>query len=227
MRKVCRGLLITVLLLKVVHIYPQALLINFNSNIVENPMLVDKVIKENTNFINIDVEIPQIVGLANKDKEKVINKEILDWTDMWIKDVKDVSEEFNPTIPYQLNARYTLTNDKKILSFFIDYYQFSGGAHGITTRKTYNVDISTGEKLELKDLFKKGYDYKKFINEVIQKEINKNPEYYFTGKDGFNGIKDDQSFYIDNGKIIIHFPYYEIAPYAGGMPEFEIPYEVY
>ncbi|MDZ5016497.1 hypothetical protein GNF72_14840, partial [Clostridium perfringens] len=95
MRKVCRGLLITVLLLKVVHIYPQALLINFNSNIVENPMLVDKVIKENTNFINIDVEIPQIVGLANKDKEKVINKEILDWTDMWIKDVKDVSEEFN------------------------------------------------------------------------------------------------------------------------------------
>ncbi|MDZ4907057.1 DUF4163 domain-containing protein, partial [Clostridium perfringens] len=158
MRKVCRGLLITVLLLKVVHIYPQALLINFNSNIVENPMLVDKVIKENTNFINIDVEIPQIVGLANKDKEKVINKEILDWTDMWIKDVKDVSQEFNPTIPYQLNARYTLTNDKKILSFFIDYYQFSGGAHGITTRKTYNVDISTGEKLELKDLFKKGYD---------------------------------------------------------------------
>ncbi|MDZ5034800.1 DUF4163 domain-containing protein, partial [Clostridium perfringens] len=161
--------------------------------------LVDKVIKENTNFINIDVEIPQIVGLANKDKEKVINKEILDWTDMWIKDVKDVSQEFNPTIPYQLNARYTLTNDKKILSFFIDYYQFSGGAHGITTRKTYNVDISTGEKLELKDLFKKGYDYKKFINEAIQKEINKNPEYYFTGKDGFNGIKDDQSFYIDNG----------------------------
>lgn len=227
MKKGYRGVIILLILLNVVHIYPQALLINFHSNIVGTPVLVDKPIKENTKFINIDVEIPQILGLSNKASQEVINKEIVDWTNMWIKDTKDVSEEFRPTVPYQLKARYTLTNDEKILSFFIDYYQISGGAHGITTRKPYNINISTGEKLELKDLFKKGYDYKKFINEAIQKEINKNPEYYFTGKEGFNGIKDNQSFYIKDGKLIIHFPYYEIAPYAGGMPEFQIPYKIY
>ena len=71
-------------------------------------------------------------------------------------------------------------------------------------------------------LFWKWYLVKTYINEEIRKEINKHQDYYFTGKEGFNGIKEDQSFYIKDNKLLIHFPYYEIAPYATGMPEFEI-----
>ena len=218
--------IMSMLLLNLMNTYPQALLISISVNAVGNPILVDKSIKEITSFININVEIPQVVSLSDKNAEKVINNEILNWTNMWIKDTKDVSNEFKPNIPYELKANYALTNDEKVLSFYIDYYQFSGGAHGITTRKTYNIDINSGKKIELKNLFNKGYDYKKFINEEIQKQINKSPDDYFMGKDGFNGIKENQSFYIKNNKLIIHFPYYEIAPYAFGIPEFEIPYTV-
>lgn len=226
MNKIYKALITTLILLEIVHTCPQALLINLNKYTVENPKLVDKIIKENLKFVNIDVDIPQIVGLINKNDEKVINSEINDWTESWINEVKETGQDLAPTIPYELNAKYTLTNNVNILSFYIDYYQFSGGAHGITTRKSYNVDINSGKKMELKDLFKIGYDYKKNINEVIQKEINKHPDYYFTGKEGFNGIKDNQSFYIKNNNIIIYFPYYEIAPYVAGMPEFEIPYNI-
>ncbi len=226
MNKIYKALITTLILLEIVHTCPQALLINLNKDTVENPKLVDKIIKENLKFVNIDVDIPQIVGLINKNDEKVINSEINDWTESWINEVKETGQDLAPTIPYELNAKYTLTNNVNILSFYIDYYQFSGGAHGITTRKSYNVDINSGKKMELKDLFKIGYDYKKNINEVIQKEINKHPDYYFTGKEGFNGIKDNQSFYIKNNNIIIYFPYYEIAPYVAGMPEFEIPYNI-
>lgn len=222
MKRAYKILVIIFLLTNIVHTYPQAMLINNNEIYVEKPILVDKVIREKTNFINIDVVIPQIVGLENKDKERDINKEILDWTNLWIKDAKDTSEDIKPTTPYELRARYTLTNDEDILSFYIDYYQFSGGAHEIITRKTYDINIKTGDKVMLKELFPEGYDYKSFINEEIRKEINKHPEYYFTGKEGFQGIKDDQSFYIRDNKIIIHFDYYEIAPYVTGMPEFEI-----
>lgn len=226
MKRICKALIVTILFTNIVHIYPQAMLININNNVVENPMLVDKIIREKTNFINIDVEIPQIIGLTNKEKEKDINREILDWTNLWIKDARDTSEKFKPNIPYEMQARYTLTNDENILSFFIDYYQFSGGAHGITTRNTYNINTKSGDKVLLKDLFEEGYDYKSFINEEIKKQISKHPEYYFTGKEGFNGIKDDQSFYIKNRRLIIHFPYYEIAPYVTGMPEFEINHKI-
>ncbi len=226
MKRVYRALIIVVLFTNFFNIYPQAMLINIEDNYVKKTNLVDKIIKEKTNFINIDVEIPQIVGLSNESKEKTINKEILDWTNLWIKETKDTSEDIKPTIPYELMARYILINSEDILSFYIDYYQFSGGAHGITTRNTYNIDIKTGDKLMLKDLFTEGYDYKTYINNEISKEISKHPEYYFTGKEGFGGIKEDQSFYIRDNKIIIHFPYYEIAPYVTGMPEFEINYNV-
>ncbi len=226
MKRVYNALIIIALFINISSIYPQAMLIKNEDNYVKKITLVDKIIKEKTDFINIDVEIPQIVGLSNESKEKTINKEILDWTNLWIKETKDTSEDIKPTIPYELMARYILTNSEDILSFYIDYYQFSGGAHGITTRNTYNIDVKTGDKLMLKDLFTEGYDYKTYINEEISKEISKHPEYYFTGKEGFSGIKEDQSFYIRDNKIIIHFPYYEIAPYVTGMPEFEINYNV-
>ncbi|MCF0148287.1 MAG: DUF3298 and DUF4163 domain-containing protein [Clostridium sp.] len=216
------ALIITVLLINNWCVYPQSMLINAEDNYVKKTDIVDKLIKEKTDFINIDVEIPQIVGLSNENKEKHINNEILDWTNSWIKETKDTSESFKPTIPYELMGRYTVTNNAEILSFYIDYYQFSGGAHGITTRNTYNIDTNTGNQLMLKDLFTEGYDYETYINNEITKEINKHPEYYFTGKEGFNGIKENQSFYIIDNKIIIHFPYYEIAPYVTGMPEFQI-----
>ena len=45
-----------------------------------------------------------------------------------------------PLMPYQLYARYKVTNNSDIISFYIDYYQFTGGAHGVTTRIAYNID---------------------------------------------------------------------------------------
>ena len=222
MKRIYRALIIIVVFTNIINIFPQAMLIKVVGNYVKKANLVDKVIREKTNFINIDVVIPQIVGLGDENKEKDINNEILNWTNLWIKDTKDTSEDIKPTIPYELMARYVLTNNQDILSFYIDYYQFSGGAHGITTRNTYNIDIQSGNKLMLKDLFKEGYDYKTYINNEIRKQISIHPDYYFTGKEGFNGIKENQDFYIRDNKIVIHFPYYEIAPYVTGMPEFEI-----
>ncbi|MBD7913980.1 DUF3298 and DUF4163 domain-containing protein [Clostridium sp. Sa3CUN1] len=226
MKKIKKIILIAFLSINIITNYPQSMLININKINVESVNIVDKIIKEKTSFINIDVEIPQIVGLVSRKKEEEINNEILEWTNLWIKDTKDTSEKLMPTIPYELQARYLVTNNKDILSFYTDYYQFSGGAHGITTRNMYNINTYSGDKVLLKDLFEEGYDYKTFINNQIYKEINKQPENYFQGKEGFNGIKDDQDFYIKNDKIIIHFPYYEIAPYVTGMPEFEIDYKI-
>ena len=223
MRKSIMIIIISCILLTIIRIYPQAMLIKNVGNNVENLIIVDKKITEKTKTINVDVIIPQINGLDNIEREKVINKQILDHTNMWISEGKKSSIDMNPTIPYDYTSRYKVTNKENILSFYIDYYQFNGGAHGITNREVYNIDIKSGQYIELKDLFANDFDYKAYINEEIKKEINKNPENYFM--DSFKGIKEDQKFYIQNNKLVIHFPYYEIAPYVAGMPEFimEIP----
>ncbi len=208
--------------------YPQGVLIvHGEENFHENIRIVDKFYKEKNCYINIDIEIPQIEGISNKDKESEINSSIISWTEDWIKEAKGVAKEFfedgvPPLNPYELYARYKITNLERIISFYIDYYQFTGGAHGATIRKAHSVDINSGEKLTLKDLFEEGFDYKKIINDEITKQIEKEPEKYFIGKDGFKGIDENTEFYINNGDLVIYYQQYEIAPYVFGIPEFNI-----
>ena len=189
--------------------------------------IVDKVYKSKNNYLDINVLVPQINSLSNKEQESVVNNKIIKWTENWINEVKEIADEYfkdkpSPLMPYQLYARYKVTNNSDIISFYIDYYQFSGGAHGITTRMSYNIDRVTGQELQLKDIFKDSFQYKDVINKEINRQISKDPDRYFTGKDGFNGITDNQNFYIKNNTLVIYFGLYEIAPYASGISEFII-----
>lgn len=226
--------IIIIILICISNTCPQGMLINLNSEFSESPLIVDKKISEKNKYLTIDVTIPQINGLNNKEVEKVINKKILDFTNMWINDVRQIADEYygspnivEPRFPYELMSKYIIKSQNKILSFYIDYYQFTGGAHGITNRVNYNIDINTGKELLLKDLFLDGYEYKKIINSEIEKQIAKNPDIYFIGKEGFNGINEKQRYFIDGENIVLYFGQYEIAPYVAGIPEFKIPIKLF
>ena len=39
---------------------------------------------------------------------------------------------------------------------------------------------------------------------------------------GSVSVKENQKFYLEDGKIVIYFDLYDIAPYAAGIPEFPI-----
>lgn len=220
--------LVTLMLLTIITSYPQAMLKTCILN-EGNPQVevVDKVYKSKNDYLDINVIIPQIKGLKNENKQNDINDKIIKWTENWINEVKQIADEYfkegpTPIMPYQLYARYKIVNRHDIISFYIDYYQFTGGAHGITNRIAYNVDELTGEELQLKDIFKGSFNYKDIINKEINRQISKDPDRYFTGKDGFNGISDKQNFYVKNNGIIVYFGLYEIAPYASGISEFFI-----
>ena len=221
--------LVVLVLLISIQSYPQAMLKSSGLNEDNsNVKIVDKIYKSKNNYLDINVIVPQVTGISDKKQEDSINDKIIKWTENWINEVKQVADEYfkdkpTPLMPYQLYARYKLTNNSDIISFYIDYYQFSGGAHGITNRIAYNIEKSSGIEMQLKDIFKDNYNYKDVINKEISRQISKDPDRYFTGKDGFNGIGDNQNFYIKNNTVIIYFGLYEIAPYAAGISEFIIP----
>ena len=207
--------------------YPQAMLKSSGLNEDNsNVKVVDKIYKSKNDYLDINVIIPQLTGISDKKQEDLVNDKIIRWTENWINEVKQIADEYfkdktAPLMPYQLYARYKLTNNSGIISFYIDYYQFSGGAHGITNRVAYNIEETSGIEMQLKDIFKG--NYKDVINKEISRQISKDPDRYFSGKDGFNGIGDNQNFYIKNNKVVIYFGLYEIAPYASGISEFIIP----
>ena len=204
--------------------YPQYMLVNKKDTNVENIIIVDKSIKYKDKYVDIDVEIPQIMGLGNEIKEKEINDKILKGAENFINDLKENSKSLEPTIPYVLYARFYSFLNEDFISLYVDYYQFSGEAHGITTRSDYNVRIKDGELIKIGDLFQKGFDYKAYINKKIYEEIAKNPDMYFVGEYGFKGISEDQGFYLKKDFIVVFFQAYEVAPYVAGLPEFLIEY---
>lgn len=210
--------------------YPQALLITKLSKNSEVVNIVDKVIKEENKKLKIDVTIPQISSKSNDEFVKNINNNIINNTNSWLEEVKKATNEYfdtneEPVAPFEAYGKYTIgENLGGIISLYIDYYEYIGGAHGVTNRKTYNIDLNNKKELSLKDLFIKDYDYKALINNYINVEINKNKDKYFTGKEGFNGINDEQSYYIKDNKLVIVFQEYEIAPYSAGIVEFPIDF---
>ena len=116
---------------------------------------------------------------------------------------------------------------QRLLSLTIDYYQYTGGAHGMTERRPYNIDLESGQDLALKDLFVDNYDYASIINQEIKNQISNGEPIYFEGDMGFQGISEAQAFYLQDDALVMVFQQYEIAPYAAGIPEFTIPLSLF
>lgn len=129
--------------------------------------------------------------------------------------------------PYWFNLTYEIyTNNEKILSFGLYDYQYTGGAHGMSTGNFFSYDLETGKQIELKDLFEPKFDYITYINDRIYRKIDQetklNAESTYAYYD-FNGIDENVKFYIEDNELVIFFDQYEIAAYAAGMPTFRIP----
>ena len=211
--------------------YPQQLCISCKIQSENKFKIGEKSIIENLDYLKEDIKIPQLVDVNDEKAinliNSVINKDILPK----IEDAEKISKEYfagtgqeKPTFPYEIYSRYTIAEDNSILlSLYNDYYEYLGGAHGMTTRTSYTIDKEKESIITLKELFVKGYKYSDIINEKIKEDISKNPGNYFDSGNEFKGISETQSFYIEGDNLVIYYQLYDIAPYVFGIPEFKIP----
>ncbi|MEQ8175435.1 MAG: protease inhibitor I42 family protein [Syntrophomonadaceae bacterium] len=191
-----------------------------------------KEVKEESDYMKSDLKIPVFSGFEKQDVQTALNamleKEILDFkkevASSLSEYLKDAQENNYTPNPYGADTNFEIcTRGKDVLSFYVDYYQYTGGAHGGTARTAYNIDLKIGKNLAIKELFKSGYDYRTVINAEIQRQINLTPDEYFDGDIGFKGITDEAYYYVKDGCLVVYFQQYEIAAYARGIPEFSIP----
>ncbi|MGL4664964.1 MAG: DUF3298 and DUF4163 domain-containing protein [Clostridium butyricum] len=195
--------------------------------------LVEKSINKDVKYLKEDLRIPQFNNGKNPDNIKIINIKINNDIFPKVNEAEQTASEYygdlhveKPQFPFEIYSRYTVTiNNNSIISLYNDYYEFLGGAHGLTIRTSYTVDKEAEKLLNLKELFTSDYDYKSIINDEIKKQIAAEPDKYFESADNFKGIGDSQNFYISGKNLIIYYQQYEIAPYVAGIPEFNIPLE--
>ncbi|WP_400162243.1 DUF3298 and DUF4163 domain-containing protein [Brevibacillus sp. TJ4] len=182
------------------------------------------------------ISYPQISGLADKAFEAQLNAELQKYAADSLANVQKESKqaaiaarqqgyEFRP---YVLDISYKVYNTGKLLSFSVSHYEYTGGAHGMTSETYYNVaNLDKGRKLELSDLFQPGYDYRTVLSNLIKQQIAVREQQEGNLGYWFEGISANQAFSIQDGNLVIHFGQYEIAPYAAGMPSFTIPKKQY
>lgn len=198
----------------------------FKSNI-SYPIL--KIKKEYLNDANYDSNIIEDINKKISSNVLDFNSRIKAESEQYKKQYEDVYSKLGKDYmkyQYEAYSNYEIAyNKNNYLSIPIKTYEFTGGAHGMTYLKSYNYDLSSGKEILFKDLFKEGVDYKKITDDFITSQINKNPNIYFEGQEGFKGVSDSQEFYVDEDGIVIYFQLYDIAPYYVGIPEFKMTWQ--
>lgn len=183
-----------------------------------------------------DVAVPMLMaeGEAGENLYRTadeINEEIREITDSFV-------EEFKASLEQE--GYQSLVIESEVLDVAPEYFTlklvcYQAMASGMEWNYIYTIDLATGERLYLKDLFAEGADYIGVISENIkgqmreQMKADENIHYWLDDEellpeDLFEGITEDVSFYInEQGNIVINFNEGDVAPHYMGVVEFEIP----
>ena len=185
----------------------------------------------------INAKIPALENTGNSELEERINyeimlkiNEILDEAEQRAAEYKEAviatggSEEDYHPINIQIDYKVGYSGED-IVSFVINKSETLASVY--TEMFFYNIDMQSGKKLNLRDVL--GEDYKEIVDKSIYKQMeerSQNPDnvYFSEEEGGFDGIENEyQDFYINSdGKVVIVFKKYEIAPGYMGIQEFEI-----
>ncbi|MDF2672073.1 MAG: repeat protein [Clostridiales bacterium] len=170
---------------------------------------------------NVLIYYPEILGLSDKNIQEEINSKLKEsfvfgeFYSIRTEDDLDYNFQTDFTIKYY---------NKDLLNIEKTGYNYPFGAiHGMPIKSYSHINLKSGKLYSLKDLFKSDMDYKERIDNIIKNKINTRPDDYFP--EAFRGINEEQTFIITKDSLYIYFAPYEIASYAAGFPEFEIPYQ--
>lgn len=226
-----------------------ALLVNANpgfaSAVEQVPLLgslariitVDQYTQEDEEHL-IDVRLPALENTGNTDLEQRINTEIRTRINEVIQQAEERAREARQAyvetggkaedfIPIIIDVDYEVKcQNSQYLSFIVEKTETLASAY--TEFYTYNIDLSTGKELTLRDVL--GDNYMELANQAVREGIaqrSQDPDnQYFSMEEdgsGFQSIAPDQRFYLnERGNPVILFEKYEIAPGYMGAQEFEV-----
>ena len=95
-------------------------------------------------------------------------------------------------------------------------------AHPNNLIDAITFDLSKGEKISLKELFKDGINVKNELDPILIKKIEK-LDIPLLGE--FKGIEDNQGFYLTDKALAIYFQEYEYTPHAYGPLIIEVLFD--
>lgn len=129
----------------------------FSTMRAQNLELVKSSTKDST--ITIELSMPRLNYLKDKTFQDNLNSQIESNVKNFVQQVRDIATQDAAggvqRVPYEANVTTEVRyQNDEFVSFIVYYYQFTGGAHGITTFDTYNVDLKNCRLIALADIIK-------------------------------------------------------------------------
>lgn len=195
----------------------------FNQNVIKE--LVKETCSENSYRKQASVEMkkiekeqltliyPEVQGLACSFTQNMINKLI----EYKIYEVLTHSFSVDDLAAYTYEAKANVTyNDHGLLSILFQYELGSGNwAHPGKELSALTLDLSNGLMYQLPDFFIQPLDTIAFVNDQIYEKFNRLSD--DSVKEGFQGISENQEFYLTEEHLVILYklggnalPYLEI-----------------
>lgn len=190
-----------------------------------------------------DIDIPEI-QVADRTGNDEVQERLNRTAEEINTEIEQISEgliaEFEAGLKYE-EGYQDVAVTSEVLATTQDYFTlklacYQGAGSGYAWNYYYTIDLNTGERLKLKDLFREDADYIAVISENIKKQMQEQMDadddvMYWLDNEieewNFKAITEETSFYLnEKGNVVIGFNEGDVAPMYMGAVEFEIPAEV-
>lgn len=178
---------------------------------------IDKSYETDTQVVNL--QIPQLKGMADKEFQTTVNREIEDTCNEFLNKFKASAKDLSLPSAFSAETKKYETDGFLSLVTQIDYY--TEKPHNNSFRITKNINTKTAEYVLLKDLFEDD-SYIDYINQSLLKCVSSSPDKY-SDLWAKPQLSENQEFYIADGNLILYFSPYELSYYSRGFVEFSIP----
>lgn len=190
-----------------------------------------------------DVEVPEI-KIDGQTASSEVQEELERTAEEINAEIQQITDELVAEFEEHLENEegyQDIVVKSEVLATTQDYFTlklicYQGAGSGYEWNYYYTIDLNTGERLQLKDIFKEGADYITPISENIKEQMQAQMDademvYYWLNDEmeewNFKSITEETSFYLnEKNNVVIGFDEGEVAPMYMGTVEFEIPAEV-
>ena len=179
-------------------------------------------------YRSADISVPELAGGAAAQE---VSQQVRAYTDRLIARFEETCEEELGKEGYHgLDVTSTVVTDSDTW-FTLRVDAVETQASGYQFSRFYHIDKTADRTVALGDLFREDADYVTALSEEVRRQMEERmaadeSAIYFPEE--FTAIDPEQNFYFDgDGRLVLVFDEYTIAPGSMGMPEFTIPADVY
>ena len=177
-------------------------------------------------------------GYENLSPEEATAK----YTEDYLNNNKDLEDEYKAEVAkadetpvgawfsyFEMSSDDIAYNKNDILSYTVNFENYTGGAHGAHSFTNHVIDMKTGNLIKEDDIFIEGFQEdlaQILIDRIAKQNTVENPkELENIGFFSIDEIFPNGNFLIDDNGITYTFNEYEIAAYVVGATNVHLPYE--